>query len=224
MNELTGNLHWSVALAIAYLAGSFPTAYLAGRLLKGIDLRTVGSGNLGASNVFRNLGAVPGIVVLLVDAAKGAMPVLYLPRHIKGVWFFESRDLLWWGLACGVLAIAGHAKPVFLGWKGGGKGVATAAGVFGALAPVSLGISLIVFVAVTAGSGIISLGSISAAVVLPIAVALVKGVESPIFYVALLIGLFVVWSHRSNVARLRAGTEPRSFGADKQKHKQEEAQ
>lgn len=221
MSELTGNLHWSVALAIAYLAGSFPTAYLAGRLLKGVDLRTIGSGNLGASNVFRNLGAVPGIVVLLIDAAKGALPVLYLPKHIKGVWFFESREVLVWGLACGILAIAGHAKPIFLGWKGGGKGVATAAGVFGALAPVSLGISLIVFIAVTAGSGIISLGSISAAIVLPIAVAVVKGVQSPIFTVALLIGVFVVWSHRGNIARLRAGTEPRSFGSGK---KQKEAQ
>lgn len=210
--QLAGSLHWSVALAVAYLAGSIPTAYLAGRLLKGVDLRRVGSGNLGATNVYRNLGAIPAVVVLLLDAAKGALPVLLLPKHIKGVWFFEGRELLWWGLACGVMAIAGHAKPVFLLWKGGGKGVATAAGVFGALAPVGMGVAVLVFITVAAGSGFVSLASIAAAVSLPIAVALTLSPSSPVFAVSLAVAAFVVWAHRANIGRLRAGTEPKTFG------------
>lgn len=213
MSELGGGgIHWSLALFAAYLCGSIPTAYLAGRLLKGVDLRTVGSGNLGATNVYRNLGTVPAIVVLLLDAAKGAIPVLFLPRHINGVWFFEGREVMWWALGLGIVAIAGHAKPIFLGWKGGGKGVATAAGVFGAIAPAGLGVALIVFIAVAAGSGFVSLASIAAAVTLPIAVALTLAIDSPAFYVAVLVALFVVWSHRANIARLRAGTEPKTFG------------
>lgn len=213
MSELTGGgIHWSIALLLAYLSGSIPTAYLAGRLLKGVDLRTVGSGNLGATNVYRNLGAVPAIIVLLLDAAKGALPVLLLPKKIEGVWFFETRELVLWGLACGLVAIAGHAKPIFLLWKGGGKGVATAAGVFGALAPYALGIALVVFITVAASSGIVSLASLAAALALPIAVALTLGIKTAIFHVALLVAAFVVWSHRANIARLRAGTEPRTFG------------
>jgi len=211
-----GGLHWSVALLIAYLCGSIPTAYIAGRLLKGIDLRSIGSGNLGATNVYRNLGALPAIVVLLLDAAKGAVPVMFMPRHIGGVWFFESREAMWWGLALGIAAIAGHAKPIFLGWKGGGKGVATAAGVFAAIAPAGLGIALIVFIAVAAGSGYVSLASIAAAATLPIAVAVTLSAKSPAFYVAALVALFVVWSHRANIARLRAGTEPKTFGKKKE--------
>lgn len=216
MPELTGHLHWSVAIAIAYLAGSIPTAYLAGRLLKGVDLRTVGSGNLGATNVYRNLGVLPAVLVLLGDAAKGALPVLLLPTKIQGVWFFEGREALWWGLGCGIAAIAGHAKPIFLLWKGGGKGVATAAGVFGALAPVPFGVALVAFVTVAAASGIVSLASIVAAVVLPIAVAIALSVQSPVFVVSLVVAAFVVWSHRANIARMRAGTEPRTFGRRKE--------
>lgn len=211
MSDLVGSMPWAMALALAYLSGSIPTAFLAGRLLKGVDLRTVGSGNLGATNVYRNLGAVPAVVVLLLDAAKGAVPVLLLPSRIAGVWFFEGREVLWWGLACGVSAILGHAKPIFLLWRGGGKGVATAAGVFGALAPVALGVSLVAFVTVAAGSGFVSLASIVAALTLPVAVAVSLGVGSPVFGVSVAIGLFVVWSHRANIGRLRAGTEPRTF-------------
>lgn len=213
MSELGGGgIHWSLALFVAYLSGSIPTAYLAGRLLKGIDLRTIGSGNLGATNVYRNLGTVPAVAVLLLDAAKGAVPVLLLPRLLSGVRFFEGRELLWWGLGLGIAAIAGHAKPVFLGWKGGGKGVATAAGVFAAIAPAALGVALIVFIVVAAGSRFVSVASIAAAVTLPMAVALTLAVDSPVFYVALVVALFVVWSHRANIARLRAGTEPKTFG------------
>jgi len=213
MSSLQGAMfHWSIALALAYVAGSIPTAYLAGRLLKGIDLRTVGSGNLGATNVYRNLGAVPATVVMLLDAAKGALPVLLLPARIQGVGFHEGREALWWALACGVMAIFGHAKPMFLLWKGGGKGVATAAGVFGALAPSALGVALLVFIAVAAGSGFVSIASIASALALPMAVLVTLGVSSPVFSASVAIAAFVVWLHRANIARLRAGTEPRTFG------------
>jgi len=208
-------VHWSLALVIAYAAGSIPTAYLAGRLIKGVDLRTIGSGNLGATNVYRSLGTVPAIVVLVLDALKGALPAALLPARIAGVYWFEPREALWWGLACGVAAIVGHAKPVFLLWKGGGKGVATAAGVFAALAPVAMGVSLLIFLTVVVSTGIVSLASLTAAIALPVAVVVLFGVKSPLFLVTLVVLAFVVWTHRANIARLRSGAEPRTFGGKK---------
>jgi len=205
-------VHWSLALVIAYVAGSVPTAYLAGRLVKGVDLRTIGSGNLGATNVYRSLGTVPAVIVLVLDALKGALPVAFLPARITGVYWFEPREALWWGLACGVAAILGHAKPVFLLWKGGGKGVATAAGVFAALAPIAIGVAALIFLTVVVSTGMVSLASLTAATALPIAVVVLFGVKSPIFAVSLAVLAFVLWTHRSNIARLRAGTEPRTFG------------
>jgi glycerol-3-phosphate acyltransferase PlsY len=205
-------MHWTVALFISYLFGSVPTAYLAGRLLKGIDLRTVGSGNLGATNVYRSLGTVPALLVLVLDALKGFVPVALLPSQLSGVYFFEYQTMVWWGLACGVAAIIGHTKPIFLLGRGGGKGVATAAGVFGALAPPALAIALLVFLTVAFGTGIVSLASIAAAVAMPLAVGLTLGVGSPIFVISLVVSTFVVWSHRKNIQRLRVGLEPRTFG------------
>lgn len=213
---LGGGMHWSAALFVAYLSGSIPTAYLAGRLLKGVDLRTVGSGNLGATNVYRNLGLLPAVVVLLVDAAKGYLPVLLLPSRIAGVWGFEARTLALWGIACGVAALLGHLKPIFLLWKGGGKGVATAAGVFGALAPAALGLALIAFVIVAAATGFISLASIAAALVLPLAVLVTDAGNAPLLGLSLGVAVAVVVLHRKNIERLRAGTEPRTFGARKE--------
>lgn len=204
-------MHPAAALALAYVAGSIPSAYLAGRLLKGIDLRTVGSGNLGATNVYRNLGAGAAVAVLVVDALKGALPAALLPGMLAAAWVPDGAARLWWGLGCGVAAILGHAKPVFLLWKGGGKGVATAAGVFGALAPAAFGIALAAFVLAAALSGIVSLGSILAALALPPALALTAGVRSPLFAVGCAVAAFVVWSHRTNIRRLREGTEPRTF-------------
>jgi acyl phosphate:glycerol-3-phosphate acyltransferase len=202
-------MHPALALGIAYVAGSVPFAYLAGRALKGVDLRTVGSGNFGATNVFRSLGPEAAAVVLLLDAFKGALPVALLPARLDAAYLDAPNGALWWALAFGIAAIAGHAKPIFLLWKGGGKGVATAAGVFGAIAPAALGLVLVAFVAVLWRSRRVSLASISAAVLLPLAVAFTLGAASPVFAVACAIGLFVVWSHRTNIQRLRAGTEPR---------------
>jgi glycerol-3-phosphate acyltransferase PlsY len=198
-------MHPAIGLPIAYVAGSFPSEYLAGRLVKGIDLRTVGSGNLGATNVYRNLGAPAAIVVLLLDALKGGVPVYELPRLLDGGGA-GTTSATWWALAYGIAAILGHAKPVFLLWKGGGKGVATAAGVFAALVPGPLVTTVIVFSIVVALSGYVSLGSLIAAISLPVIVWLDQGI-TPVFDVSALVAIFILWSHRANIGRLRAGTE-----------------
>ena len=130
-----------VALALSYLSGSIPFAAIAGKLRR-VDLRKHGSGNLGATNVFRVLGWKIGIAVFLLDALKGALPVFYLPPRIV-----SPRDPVVWAIACGIAAIAGHVRPIFLRLRRGGKGVATAAGVFFALAPLQMAITFAVFVA-----------------------------------------------------------------------------
>ena len=207
-------MHPALGLVIAYLSGSIPFAYLAGRLRKGIDLRQHGSGNLGATNVYRLLGWRIALVVLLLDAAKGAVPVLLLP-HVMGVGEGSSSEYAWaWPIAYGVAAIAGHVRSVFLLWKGGGKGVATAAGVFFALALTPMVAAAVVWLGVVFASGYVSLASICAALALPVAIALVQGVDSPLLYVSLVVAFFVVWTHRTNIGRLRRGEEHR-FGKRK---------
>ena len=143
----------AVGVLAAYASGSIPTAYLAGRA-KGVDLRKHGSGNLGATNAWRVLGWRIGLAVYAVDTLKGALPVLLLPRPVA------QPELA--AIAYGVAAILGHVRPVFLGFQRGGKGVATAGGVFLALAPIPLLVALGVFGAVFVGTGYVSLGSLSA--------------------------------------------------------------
>jgi glycerol-3-phosphate acyltransferase PlsY len=198
-------MHPAAGLVGAYLLGSIPAAYIAGRVVKGIDLRQHGSGNLGATNVYRVLGGRVAAAVLLFDAAKGALPVVLLPRLLP-----SDRPLVW-AVAYGVAAIAGHVRSVFLLWKGGGKGVATAAGVFAALVPVPALVAVAVWALVLWASGYVSLASLGAAAVLPIAVGALLGPVSPLFYLALLVGAFVFWTHRANIGRLRRGEEHR-FG------------
>jgi glycerol-3-phosphate acyltransferase PlsY len=198
-------VHPALALTLSYLSGSLPFASAAG-FLKGVDLRKQGSGNLGATNVFRVLGWKLGLVVFLADALKGALPVLLLPRSIS-----SAVDPTVWAVACGVAAIAGHVRPVFLGFRTGGKGVATAAGVFFALAPLPMVAAFVVFVAVVLASGYVSLGSLVSAVVLPTLLLLTQGAGSPLFAVSLVIAAFVFWMHRANIGRLRRGEEHR-FG------------
>jgi glycerol-3-phosphate acyltransferase PlsY len=203
-------MHPAVALVLAYLSGSVPSAYLAGRLLKGVDLRTVGSGNLGATNVLRNLGTPAAVVVLALDALKGALPVLLLPPRITIVTGGDAgRILLWWAGACGAAAVLGHARSVFLLWRGGGKGVATGAGVFAALAPIPTLVAFIGFAAAVGFTRIVSLGSVTAAVVLPLTVLILSGFDSPVLIVSGAVSAFVIWSHRANIARIMSGTEPR---------------
>jgi glycerol-3-phosphate acyltransferase PlsY len=198
-------MHPALAVAIAYLAGSIPSAYIAGAA-RGVDLRKHGSGNLGATNVIRVLGAKIGLVVFALDVAKGALPVLYLPRYTTSPW-----PAVWVGIACGVAAILGHTRPAFLLFQKGGKGVATAAGVFLALAPVQTLLTLFVFAVVLLSSGYVSVGSLVCAALLPVLIAVTLGARSPVFAISVLVALFVFWTHRANIARLRRGEEHR-FG------------
>jgi glycerol-3-phosphate acyltransferase PlsY len=192
-----------MALVAAWLIGSIPWAYLAGRWLKGIDLRTYGSGNLGTTNVLRLLGAPTAIVVYALDAAKGFVPVLLFPK----VFGFESHGA--WAIACGMLAILGHVKPVFLLLKGGGKGVATASGVFFALTPLATLACLAGFLTLLFTTRRMSLASLTGAAILPVGVALSHGMQSLVFGVSLGVAAFVYWTHRANIGRLRRGEEPK---------------
>ena len=198
----------AVGLVLAYLAGSIPAAYLAGRLTRGIDLREHGSGNLGATNVYRVLGARVAAVVFLIDVAKGALPVWLLPR------LTSTANPELWAIAYGLLAVAGHVRSIFLLGKGGGKGVATATGVFLALAPLATLLAFTVWAIVVTVSGYVSLGSLIAAIVLPLVVLVQEGVRSPVFIVAVVLAAFVFWTHRANIGRLRRGEEHR-FGRRK---------
>jgi glycerol-3-phosphate acyltransferase PlsY len=198
-------MHPALALVLAYLSGSLPFAAIAGKA-RGVDLRQHGSGNLGATNVFRVLGWKVGLAVFLADALKGALPALLLPPHIVSV-----QPPIVWGIACGIAAIAGHVRPIFLNFRRGGKGVATAAGVFFALAPIPMVITFVVFVGVVFATGYVSLGSLLSAIVLPGLLLVMTGPQSPLFLVSTVLALFVFWTHRANIARLRRGEEHR-FG------------
>lgn len=193
----------------SYLIGSIPAAYIAGKA-RGIDLRKHGSGNLGATNVIRVLGGKIGLAVFAFDCAKGALPVYFFPR-----WVFGNRlspyDFTLFAVCCGVAAIVGHVRPIYLKFGKGGKGVATAAGVFLALAPVQTIATIVVFAAVLLASGFVSLGSLVSAVTLPILIGVTVGTHSPLLPISILVAAFVFWTHRANIVRLRNGEEHR-FG------------
>jgi glycerol-3-phosphate acyltransferase PlsY len=192
-----------VGVVLSYLAGSIPSAYLAGKF-RGVDLRKHGSGNLGATNVVRVLGAKIGGVVFLADLLKGFLPAYFLPRYT------ETLRPEVWALVYGVAAIAGHVKPIFLLGKGGGKGVATATGVFLALAPIPVLVTNAVWITVFYFTRYVSLASLLAAAVLPVAIlAWTRNPRSLVFIASVIIASFVFWTHRDNIARLRRGEEHR---------------
>ena len=185
-------------LAVGYLLGSMPNGYLAGRWLKGIDLRQYGSGSTGATNVLRNVGKAPALVVFLLDVGKGALAVLLAKS-------FGLND--WVQVLAGLAALAGHIWPVWLGWKGG-KAVATGLGMFLGLAwPVGLA-CFGLFMAVISISRIVSLSSVVAAIGLPVLMVL-AGANGASISVSVVASVMVLWRHRSNIERLIAGTEPR---------------
>ena len=198
-----------LVLVISYLVGSFPTGLIAGRL-RGIDLREHGSGNIGFTNAHRVLGPGLGVPVLVIDVAKGFLAVVAIAAIAGPASPLGPTGVR---LAAGLAAIAGHIWPVFAGFRGG-KAVATAAGVFLALAPVAAVVALAVWVVVVFLSGYVSVGSIAAAFVLPFAVAIearVERVAQPVALVAAaaLVAIAIVVRHRSNMRRLLAGTESR---------------
>jgi glycerol-3-phosphate acyltransferase PlsY len=197
-----------LCVAIAYLSGSLPWGLWIGRLARGVDVRTLGSGNLGATNVYRSLGPGLGILTLILDIAKGVLPVLLLPHSAIAAGFPGGPE--WCRLAVGFAAAAGHVWTFLADFKGG-KGVATTVGVLLALAPAAFGIFAVVFVLVVAVTRYISLGSTLGAAAFAVALAFLApgGLRSPTFLLGLLLALLVVFRHRDNFRRLLRGEERR---------------
>jgi glycerol-3-phosphate acyltransferase PlsY len=190
-------------LLASYLLGAIPTSHLVSRLFAKIDLREHGSGNLGATNLYRVLGWRYAVPVALFDMAKGAIPVLVFAPQVSDSELFA--------LACGVAAILGHVFSVFVRFKGG-KGVATAAGVMLGLTPLALAAAAVVWATVVLLTGYVSLGSIAAAAVLPFAVYLLENPSTPdLLWIDALVAVGVIVLHRRNIQRLLKGTENR-FG------------
>jgi len=188
----------------AYLLGGIPFGYLAGRLVAGVDLRRVGSGNLGATNAIRQLGWGWGSVVFGLDLLKGWVAVALAQR-------FGGGAGAWLPVAAGLAAILGHSFTPYLRFKGG-KGVATSAGVFLRLAPVATGIALAVFLVVMLSSRIVSLSSLTATAALPLLLLWRQPDEPLLLGFASLIAVLIWIRHRGNLRRLLRGEEPRLGG------------
>ncbi len=189
-----------VLLALAYVAGATPTSHVVGKGVYGTDLRTKGSGNLGGTNTFRVLGWKAALPVVVVDVFKGWLPVWYFPQ-LHG-------DRPWeWALAYGGAAIVGHVFSFWVGFKGG-KGIATSGGVFLAVVPLALLAGVATWFVVVVVTRIVSVGSMAAALVVPVAVYFSPhaGGDATLWFT---VGLaaFVIWSHRSNIDRLMKGEE-----------------
>src|SRR5215467_1419638 len=184
-------------LAIAYLLGAIPFGYLLVRWKTGADVRAKGSGNIGATNVMRTTGKVAGFATLLLDIAKGYAAVWIAGR-------LTGQDTLWMSLAA-LAVMAGHAYPVFLGFKGG-KAVASFIGAFLCLTPWAMAVEVILFLVVVAWTRHISMGSIVGAATFPLAVWLVMRMGIPAIAAAIA-GAFIIYRHASNIRRLREGTE-----------------
>lgn len=193
----------------AYLIGGIPFGYLLVKVFTGRDVRTMGSGNIGATNVLRSAGRGIGIATLLLDALKGWVAVWLIARFGP-----EETAPLWMSLAA-VAVLLGHAYPVLLRFQGG-KAVASFIGAFLYLQPWPLFSVLIVFVVCVAVTKYISLGSVMAAGTFPLAVWMISHPPTPILLAAVISGALIIWRHRENIARLRAGTERVfSFGGKK---------
>jgi glycerol-3-phosphate acyltransferase PlsY len=190
----------------AYLVGSIPTGYLFARA-RGVDIRSVGSGNIGATNVFRVLGKTAGILVLLIDAVKGFVPARFFLFGATP----ETQE--YHAIVAGLFAILGHNYTCWLRFKGG-KGIATSAGVVLALVPLGLLITVGVWLVVFALSRYVSLASVVAAAILPLAIGF-TGQSTRMILLGIVLGALAIYKHKSNIQRLLAGTEHR-FGAKKE--------
>lgn len=207
----------ALLLIIAYLLGSIPTGYLAGRLLKGIDIRQEGSGSTGATNVLRTVGKVPAIVVLLIDILKGALAIAivnYAFGHLPG-WLYYSKivglDFRIWQPSivtlAGLFALLGHSKSIWLNFSGG-KSVATSLGVLLAINWMVALSTVGVFALCLAITRIVSISSIAGAIAVTI-LMLVFAQPLPYVLFAIAGGAYVIWRHRANIQRIFNGTEPK---------------
>ena len=196
-----------VALALlAYLVGSIPIGFMIGKA-RGVDLRTIGSGNVGATNVYRAFGFRLAIFVFMLDVSKGFVGAAILPA----IWTPGALSITWVRIICGVAVIAGSIASVFMKFKGG-KGVATAVGVFLALEPFSTIIGLVIWTGLFLKYRYVSLGSIAGTLALPVFIAVFNWngiLRYPVFYLSLLVAVIVAVRHRSNIGRLLKGTENR---------------
>lgn len=198
-------------LLLSYITGSIPTSIILGKTVKGIDIREHGSGNAGGTNVFRILGWKPALVVVVIDIFKG-----WLPPAIYATILFQGQPITNIGIVqilCGFAAVLGHTYTIFAGFRGG-KGIGTLAGMLLALFPIALPLCIIVFIITLILTGYVSLSSILATVALPIILLVLPifGIQqstSSLLIFALLVPLFAIFTHRSNIVRLRDGTENR---------------
>ena len=198
-------------LFLSYVTGSIPTSIILGKLVKGIDIREYGSGNAGGTNVFRVLGWKPALVVVIIDVFKG-----WLPTAVYSTSIFNNlpiNDVGVLQILCGFAAVLGHTYTIFAGFRGG-KGIGTLAGMLIALYPIAFPLCLLAFVVTLILTGYVSLSSIMATVSLPIFLFIlpILGIEQSslsLLIFALLVPWFAVYTHRSNIARLREGTENR---------------
>lgn len=205
-------MYIAIALTTAYLLGAIPFAFLIARLTGVKDLRLIGSGNLGATNVWRAAGAVAGIAVFLADIGKGAAAILMANFFLR----YSSQSLVPFDIVlvlAGLMVVLGHVFPVSLGFRGG-KGAATGLGVMAMLVPIPTLVAFIVFAVIATAWRYISLATIIGTVSLFVAVVvqkfvLAQAVDSVYFIMTLVLAILIVFTHRKNISRLLSGTENR---------------
>ena len=201
--DITGYI---ITAIVGYLLGSIPTGFLVAKA-RGVDIRTVGSKNMGATNVFRTLGTGPGILVLFVDAAKGFIASACAADGVLNVLHVSNPDPQINHLVGGIAAVLGHNYTCWLNFKGG-KGIATTTGVFLALAPVGVSIAIVVWIVAFVATRYVSIASILAALALPLGVWCTQESKA-VRTIAIILGLLAIIKHRANIQRLMNGTENR---------------
>lgn len=197
-------LTYTAVAVAAYLLGSIPTGYLVAKA-RGIDIRSVGSGNIGATNAFRVLGKPAGTFVLLIDALKGYAAASWLVALLAPLLDVATVDLNWLRITAGICAVLGHNYTCWLKFKGG-KGIATTAGVYLALAPIAVSVALMAWLIVALITRYVSAASIAAAIALPTAVWLTQD-SMLLGVVTTALGALAIFKHRNNIQRLMNGTE-----------------
>jgi len=200
-------IYLCLGIVSSYLIGAIPTAYIFAKILRGTDIRGVGSGNVGATNVYRAVGKIPGFIVLVIDIIKGVIPVLVIPQIVGGYSGSALTDT--YMILIGASVIIGHVWNVFLRFKGG-KGVATTAGVIVVIAPKVVGVAFLVWLTVFIIYRYVSLASIAAAVSLPVTALLMRKPASIIIFL-LILSFMGIYKHKSNIGRLKSGEERKLF-------------